>query len=67
MREDGGDEFSASQDDLEAAKRGVEEHVQEILVVEEAYAVGDPRAVMVHFEDADVALGTVVTSVRFCF
>ena len=41
----------------------MEEHVEEEFVVVKADAVGDPRAVMVHFEDAAVALRAVMASV----
>jgi len=41
----------------------VEEHVQEELVVVETDAIGDPWAVMVHLEDAPVALRAMVTPV----
>lgn len=41
----------------------MEEHVQEELVVVETDAIGDPWAVMVHLEDAPVALRAMVTPV----
>ena len=44
----------------------MEEHVHEELVIVEANAVGDPRAVMVHLEDASVALGAMMASVWLC-
>jgi hypothetical protein len=40
------------------------QHVQKVLVVVKAYAVGNPGTVMVHLEDALVALRTVVSPVR---
>ena len=43
----------------------MEEHTQEVLVVEEADAVVYPGAVVVHLQDALVALTAVMTSVRF--
>jgi hypothetical protein len=33
----------------------------------EADTVGDPWAVMVHPQDALIALGAVMTPIRFCF
>ena len=42
----------------------MEDHVHEELVVVETDAVCDPWAVMVHLQDAAVALGTVMTSIR---
>ena len=42
----------------------MEEHIHEEFVVEETDAVSDPWAVMVHLENASVALGAVVASVR---
>ena len=55
----------ARRDDQQAGHRAVEEHVHEEFVVVEADAVGDPGAMMVHLEDAAVALGAVMASVRF--
>lgn len=46
-----------------ARDRRVEQHAHEVLVVVEADAVGNPGAVVVHFEDALVALAAVVTAV----
>ncbi len=47
--------------------RAVQKHVHKELVVVKADAVGHPRAVMVHLEDASVTLGAVVTPIRFRF
>ena len=49
--------------DQQAGHRTVEEHVHEEFVVVEADAVGDPGAVMVHLQDASVALRAVVAPV----
>ena len=43
----------------------MKEHVHEELVVVETNAICNPRAVMVHLQDARVALGTVMTSIWF--
>ena len=51
-------------DDEERGQRCVEEHVEEVFLVVEADAVGDPGAMMIHFENASVALAAVVSSVR---
>jgi len=53
----------SSEGDKKACARTVEQHVEEEFVVVEADAVGNPRAVVVHFENAAVALGTVMASV----
>ena len=45
----------------------MENHAHEELVVEEADTVCYPRTMVVHFEDAPITLGTVVTPVRLCF
>lgn len=42
----------------------VEKHIQKELVVVETDAIGNPRTMMVHFQDASVALRAMVTSVR---
>ena len=42
----------------------MEDHVHEELVVVETDAVSDPRAMMVHLQDAAVALRTVMASIR---
>ena len=42
----------------------MEDHVHEEFVVEETDAIGNPRAVMVHLQNATVALRTVMTSIR---
>ena len=54
----------AGHHDQEAGHRAVEEHVHEKFIVVEADAVGDPGTVMVHFEDAAVALRAVMASIR---
>lgn len=41
----------------------MEEHANEELVVVEANTVGDPGAVMVHLQDASVALRAMMASV----
>ncbi len=51
--------------DLERRDRGVEEHIEKVLVICETNAVCNPRAVMIHFEDAGVALRAVMTSIGF--
>ena len=50
-----------------ASERAVEDHVHEELVVVETDAVGNPWAVMVHLQDASIALGAVVASIRLSF
>ena len=52
--------------DDQAGHTAMEEHVHEEFVVVETDAVCNPRAVMVHLEDASVALGAVVAPVRLC-
>ena len=47
-----------------ASEGRVIEQADEVLVVEEADAVVEPRAVMVHFEDASVALAAVMAPIR---
>ena len=42
----------------------VEKHVQEVLVIVKTDAVSHPRAVVIHLQNALVALGTVMASVR---
>ena len=58
------DDAVGSQHNEQAGARAVEEHVHEELVVVEADAVGDPGAVMVHLQDATIALRAVMASVR---
>ena len=41
----------------------MKEHVHEKFVVVESNTIGDPGAVVVHFENASVALGAVMASV----
>ena len=50
-----------------ASDRSVKQHAYKILVVVEAYAVGDPGAMVIHFEYALVALTAVVTPIRLAF
>ena len=45
----------------------MEEHIHKKFVVVEADAVSNPWAVMVHLENASVALRAMVASVRFGF
>jgi hypothetical protein len=45
----------------------VKYHTEKVLVVQESNAVGDPRTVVIHFEDATVALRTVMTPIRLRF
>ena len=49
--------------DQQAGHRTVEEHVHEEFVVVEADAVSDPGAMMVHLEDAAIALRAVMAPV----
>ena len=48
--------WQTGRDNQEAAKRAMEEHSHEEFIVVEANAVCDPWAVMVHLENALVAL-----------
>ena len=48
-----------------ASNRGIEEHVQKVLVVVMADTVGDPGTMMVHLQDTLITLTAVVTSIRF--
>ena len=48
-----------------ASHRAVKQHTDKELVVVKSYAVRDPGTVVVHFEDAAVALAAVVASVGF--
>ena len=45
----------------------MEEHAEEELIVVEADAVGHPGTVMVHLQDAPVALRAVMAAVWLCF
>ena len=56
----------AGRNNQQAGHRAVEEHVHEEFVIVEAYAVGDPRTVMVHLEYAAVALWAVMAPIRLC-
>ena len=55
----------ACRDNQNTTERGVKEHVHEELVVVKTDTVCHPRAVMVHLQDARVALGAVMTSIWF--
>ena len=57
----------ARRHDQDCCHRAVEKHVHEELVVVETNAIGHPGAVMIHLEDAPVALGAVMAPVRFSF
>jgi hypothetical protein len=46
-----------------ASHRAVKQHADKELVVVKSYTVRDPGTVVVHFEDAAVALAAVVASV----
>ena len=58
------DDRVAGRNDQQAGHGAVEKHVHEELVVVKADAIGDPRAVMVHLQDAAIALRAVMTPVR---
>ena len=58
------DDRVAGRNDQKAGHGAVEKHVHEELVVVKADAIGDPRAVMVHLQDAAIALRAVMTPVR---
>eukprot|EP00353_Schmidingerella_taraikaensis_P014142 CAMPEP_0185581814 /NCGR_PEP_ID=MMETSP0434-20130131/19055_1 /TAXON_ID=626734 ORGANISM="Favella taraikaensis, Strain Fe Narragansett Bay" /NCGR_SAMPLE_ID=MMETSP0434 /ASSEMBLY_ACC=CAM_ASM_000379 /LENGTH=185 /DNA_ID=CAMNT_0028200443 /DNA_START=366 /DNA_END=922 /DNA_ORIENTATION=- len=57
------DHIIARQHYQQAGERAVEEHVHKEFVVVESDAVGDPRAVMVHLQDAPVALGAMMAPI----
>jgi hypothetical protein len=48
-----------------ASHRAVKQHADKELLVVKSYTVRDPGTVVVHFEDAAVALAAVVASVGF--
>lgn len=48
-----------------ASHRAVKQNADKELVVVKSYTVRDPGTVVVHFEDAAVALAAVVASVGF--
>jgi len=50
-----------------ASYGAVEKHADKELIVEKAYAVSDPRAVVIHFKNTTVALAAVVASVGLSF
>jgi len=50
-----------------ASHRAIEKHADKKLVVVKAYAVSNPRTVVVHFKDAAVALAAVVAPVPLSF
>ena len=54
------------EDDPLARDGRVEQQADEVLVVVEADAVVQPRAVMVHLQDASIALAAVVAAIRLC-
>ena len=45
----------------------VEYHAQEVLVIIKTDAICYPRTVVVHLEDASIALWAMMTPIRFCF
>ena len=53
----------AGRDYQQRADHGGKYHAEKVLVIVEADAVGDPRTVMVHLQDARVTLRTVVGTV----
>jgi len=65
-RKHGSEHRVRGRDYQNAGRRSVKEHIQEVFVVVEADAVGNPRAVMVHLENTLVALGAVMASVWLC-
>lgn len=56
-----------SPDNQVASHRTIEKHADKKLVVVKAYAVSNPRTVVVHFKDAAVALAAVVAPVGLSF
>ena len=54
------------EDDPLARDGRVEQQADEVLVVVEADAVVQPRTVMVHLQDASIALAAVVAAIRLC-
>jgi len=48
-----------------ATQRGVPDELHEVLVIVVTYTIGDPRAVMVHFEYASATNGTVMRAFWF--
>lgn len=59
------DEARGGEDDEDDPEGAVGEEEEKVLVVVEAHAVVDPRAVVVHLQDAHPAPGAVMTSVWF--
>lgn len=57
-------EWIACHDEEPDGRSSVEKHVHEVLVVIESDTIGNPWTVMVHFQDAFVALRAVMTTVR---
>jgi hypothetical protein len=49
------------------AKARVYNQQEKILEVAETYAIVDPRAMMIHLQDAHAANATVMTTVRLVF
>jgi hypothetical protein len=50
-----------------ASDSAVEQHTNKVLVVVESYAVGNPGAVVVHLQNASIALRAVMTAVGLSF
>lgn len=63
MLEEGREERPGREDEEGDCDGAVEQHVHEVLVVVETDAVGYPRAMVIHFEDALIALGAVMATV----
>ena len=49
---------------VKAASEGVEQELQEVLVVVESHAAADPRAMVVHLEDTPPAILAMMCPVR---
>lgn len=63
MLEEGREERPGREGEEGDCDGAVEQHVHEVLVVVETDAVGYPRAMVIHFEDALIALGAVMATV----
>ena len=63
--ENGAQDWIGGRDYQDASDGGVEEHIQKVFIVVEADAIRNPRAVMVHLENALIALRTVMAPIRF--
>ena len=57
----------ACQHDHPVDSGAIEQYANEEFVVVKTNAIGNPRTVMVHLENATVALGAMVGTVRFRF